>query len=93
MHATPILRPKSGFDLQLCRCAVRVDVWRAVRTFVNEQCNASRAAARLYAHRNALLRQLSRADQLLPQPLSDNSVNVAVALDVLNWRGGGNATP
>lgn len=38
-------------------------------------------------HRNTLLRQLSRADQLLPQPLGDNSVNVAVALDVLYWRG------
>lgn len=59
----------------------------AVRTFVNEQCNASRAAARLYTHRNTLLRQLSRADQLLPRPLAENSVNVAVALDVLHWRG------
>jgi DNA-binding PucR family transcriptional regulator len=65
----------------------------AVRTFVNEQCNASRAATRLYTHRNTLLRQLSRADQLLPRPLGDNSVNVAVALDVLHWHGGGNATP
>jgi len=63
----------------------------AVRTFVNEQCNASRAATRLYTHRNTLLRQLSRADQLLPQPLGDNSVNVAVALDVLHWRGEGHA--
>jgi DNA-binding PucR family transcriptional regulator len=56
-------------------------------TFVNEQCNASRVASRLYTHRNTLLRKLSRADQLLPQPLGDNSVNVAVALDVLYWRG------
>jgi DNA-binding PucR family transcriptional regulator len=61
----------------------------AVRTFVNEQCNASRAAARLYTHRNTLLRQLSRADQLLPRPLGENSVSVAVALDVLHWRGNG----
>jgi DNA-binding PucR family transcriptional regulator len=58
----------------------------AVRTFVTEQCNASRAATRLYTHRNTLLRQLTRADQLLPQPLAENSVNVAVALDVLHWR-------
>jgi hypothetical protein len=56
-------------------------------TFVNEQCNASRAPTRLCTHRNTLLRQLSRADQLLLQPLGDNSVNVAVALDVLHWRG------
>jgi DNA-binding PucR family transcriptional regulator len=58
-----------------------------VRTFVAEQCNASRAAARLYTHRNTLLRRLARADELLPRPLADSSVNVAVALDVLRWRG------
>jgi DNA-binding PucR family transcriptional regulator len=54
------------------------------------QCNASRAARGLYTYRNTLLRQLSRADQLLPQPFGENSVNVAVALDVLHWRGDGN---
>ncbi len=61
----------------------------AVRTFVNEQCNASRAASRLYTHRNTLLRQLTRADELLPRPLAEDCVNVAVALDVVNWRGSG----
>ena len=58
-----------------------------VRTFVDEQCNASRAATRLYTHRNTLLRRLARADELLPRPLAESSVNVAVALDVLRWRG------
>jgi DNA-binding PucR family transcriptional regulator len=58
-----------------------------VRTFVASQCNASRAAARLYTHRNTLLRRLARADELLPRPLADSSVEVAVALDVLRWRG------
>ena len=61
----------------------------AVRTFVNEQCNASRAASRLYTHRNTLLRQLTRADELLPRPLAEDCVNVAVALDIVNWRGSG----
>jgi DNA-binding PucR family transcriptional regulator len=58
-----------------------------VRTFVEEQCNASRAAKRLYTHRNTLLRRLARADELLPRPLAESSVEVAVALDVLRWRG------
>ena len=58
-----------------------------VRVFVTEQCNASRAAARLYTHRNTLLRRLARADELLPRPLAECSVDVAVALDVLRWRG------
>ena len=63
------------------------DLRAAVLTFVNEQCNASRAAARLYTHRNTLLRRLSRAEQLLPRPLGDNSVHVAVALDMVRWSG------
>jgi DNA-binding PucR family transcriptional regulator len=64
------------------------EIRTAVLAFVTEQCNASRAATRLYTHRNTLLRRLSRAEHLLPRPLEDNSVNVAVALDVLRWRGG-----
>lgn len=59
----------------------------AVRVFVREQCNVSRAAAKLFTHRNTLLRRLARADELLPRPLADNSVEVSVALDVLHWRG------
>jgi DNA-binding PucR family transcriptional regulator len=58
-----------------------------VRTFVVSQCNASRAAERLFTHRNTLLRRLARADELLPRPLAESSVDVAVALDVLRWRG------
>ena len=58
-----------------------------IRTFVDEQCNASRAAKRLYTHRNTLLRRLARADELLPRPLAESTVEVAVALDVLRWRG------
>ena len=41
----------------------------AVETFINEQCNASRAAARLYTHRNTLTERLHRAEKLLPRPL------------------------
>ncbi|MGK2865675.1 MAG: PucR family transcriptional regulator [Mycobacterium sp.] len=58
-----------------------------VRVFVASQCNASRAAARLYTHRNTLLRRLARAEELLPLPLAESSVSVAVALDVLRWTG------
>jgi DNA-binding PucR family transcriptional regulator len=65
------------------------DLRAAVLTFVNAQCNASRAAARLYTHRNTLLRRISRAEQLLPRPLSANSVQVAVALDMVRWSADG----
>jgi DNA-binding PucR family transcriptional regulator len=58
-----------------------------VLTFINEQCNASRAAKRLYTHRNTLLRRLESAQRLLPRPLEHTTVHVAVALEALQWRG------
>lgn len=66
------------------------DLQRAVLTYVHDQCNSTRAAATLFTHRNTLLRMLTRADELLPRPLERTSVNVAVALEALRWRGTGN---
>jgi DNA-binding PucR family transcriptional regulator len=63
------------------------EITETVRVYLAAECNASRAAARLYTHRNTLLRRLARADQLLPRPLAENVVNVAAALEVLRWRG------
>ncbi|MFD0580109.1 PucR family transcriptional regulator [Dactylosporangium darangshiense] len=60
----------------------------AVRVFLAEQGNATRAAARLFTHRNTLLRRLSRADALLPRPLAANGLNIGVALEILRWSGG-----
>lgn len=57
-----------------------------VLTFIHEQCNASRTAARLFTHRNTLSRRLTRANELLPQPLEVSSVRVAVALEALRWQ-------
>jgi DNA-binding PucR family transcriptional regulator len=56
-------------------------------TFINEQCNASRAAKRLHTHRNTLLRRLESAQRMLPRPLENTSVRVAVALEALRLRG------
>lgn len=61
----------------------------SVLVFIQERCNAARAAARLYTHRNTLLRRLTRAQELLPRPLDDNVVPIAVALEMLKWRGAG----
>jgi DNA-binding PucR family transcriptional regulator len=63
------------------------ELQETVLTFVTEQCNASRAAARLYTHRNTLLRRLTRAEELLPRSLEHTSVHVAAALEALRWRG------
>jgi DNA-binding PucR family transcriptional regulator len=58
-----------------------------VRTYIREQCNASRTAERLYTHRNTVLRRLARADELLPRPLAEDVIGVGAALEVLRWRG------
>lgn len=63
------------------------ELHKTVLTFVNEQCSIGRTTKVLYTHRNTLLRRLDRAQQLLPRPLDHSSVHVAVALEVLQWRG------
>jgi DNA-binding PucR family transcriptional regulator len=57
----------------------------ALSMFLRVGCNASHAAELLHTHRNTLLRRLTRAESLLPRPLEEQRVHVAVALDVLRW--------
>lgn len=61
------------------------DLLASVELFLEEGCNASRAADRLSVHRNTLLRRLDAADSLLPRPLQDNRIHVGVALELLRW--------
>lgn len=56
-------------------------------TYINEQCNAARAAQQLYIHRNTLLSRLDAAQRLLPRSLDHNTVRIAVALEALKWHG------
>ncbi len=60
-----------------------------VRIYLREQSNATRAARLMYAHRNTVLSRLARAEALLPRPLADNSLDVALALEAVHWRGPG----
>lgn len=53
--------------------------------FLNAGSNASEAALLLHVHRNTLLRRLAVAEELLPRPLADNRIHVAVALEALSW--------
>lgn len=68
--------------------SAEAELQQTVLTFIHEQCNASRTATRLFTHRNTLSRRLTRANELLPQPLEVSSVRVAVALEALRWRAG-----
>lgn len=63
------------------------EIHDAVLTLVQERFNTSRTAERLHTHRNTVIRRLARADELLPRPLAENPVDVAAALQVLQWRG------
>lgn len=58
-----------------------------LRVYIQQLCNTSRTAQRLFIHRNTIIRRLARADELLPKPLADNIVAIAAALEVLHWRG------
>lgn len=63
-----------------------VELRESLRVFLRDGCNASLAAEHLRTHRNTLLRRLSRAEELLPRPLAQQRVEVAVALEILRWR-------
>lgn len=62
------------------------ELQETVRVYLAELGNASAAAARLFTHRNTVLRRLARADELLPQPIAGDPVRIGVALEVLRWR-------
>ncbi|HEX3802154.1 MAG TPA: PucR family transcriptional regulator [Solirubrobacteraceae bacterium] len=58
-----------------------------MRTYLRVRSNATRTAEVLFSHRNTVLARLSRAEDLLPRSLEENSLAVAVALEVVHWRG------
>lgn len=58
-----------------------------VLTYIKAECNASRAAKLLYTHRNTVLHRLETAQRLLPRPLDNTIIQVAVAIEALQWRG------
>lgn len=60
-------------------------VRQSLHAFLECGCNATEAAKKLHTHRNTLLRRLSKAEDMLPRPLADNRIQVAVALEALYW--------
>lgn len=59
-----------------------------VRTYLEEIGSVTRTAERLFTHRNTVLRRITRADDLLPQPLRSHPLDVAAALELWQWLGG-----
>jgi len=56
----------------------------ALLTYVQSGFNTTRAAARLYLHRNTVERRVSKADELSAVKIGDNPVHVSAALLVLD---------
>ena len=47
----------------------------------------SRAARALFTHRNTVLNRLDARRELLPAPLAGRGLQVALALEIVHWRG------
>lgn len=58
-----------------------------LRVYLREGSSASRAARALYTHRNTVLNRLAKARDLLPAPLEERGVPVALALEIVHWLG------
>ena len=54
-------------------------------TFLATGSNVTEAAKQLHTHRNTLLRRLSKAEDMLPRPLSAHLIHVGAALEILRW--------
>ncbi|OYN95527.1 transcriptional regulator [Enemella evansiae] len=57
-----------------------------LRVHLHGGCRTTHTAQALHLHRNTVVRQLAKAERLLPAPLEDGGVAVAVALDILHWQ-------
>ncbi len=57
------------------------------RTYLREGHNATGTARALFTHRNTVVARLARIDELLPAPLEGRSLPVALALEIVHWRG------
>jgi DNA-binding PucR family transcriptional regulator len=63
------------------------DLRETLRVYLAEQSSAARTAELMFTHRNTVLNRIRRAEELLPRPLGENSLAIAVALEALHHRG------
>jgi DNA-binding PucR family transcriptional regulator len=63
------------------------ELHETARAYVREQFNATRTARVLFTHRNTVLKRLARMEEMLPEPLEGNGLQVGLALEILHWLG------
>lgn len=61
----------------------RNDLVRTLRTYLDEGANASKAADRLFLHRNSMLYRLARIEKLIRLDLKDPKARLALQLRML----------
>lgn len=61
------------------------DLHETVRTYLRLLGSTSATAEEQFTHRNTVIRRLARADRLLPHPLHEDPLRIAVALEFLRW--------
>ncbi|MEU2032673.1 PucR family transcriptional regulator [Nocardia amamiensis] len=59
-----------------------------LRVYLREGSSTTQAAKALFAHRNTIVNRLERARGLLPQPLEGRTLQVALALEIVQVTGG-----
>jgi DNA-binding PucR family transcriptional regulator len=63
------------------------ELCETLRVYLQEDASASRAARRLFTHRNTVLNRVRRAEELLPRPLAGRGLSVGLALELWHWFG------
>lgn len=61
------------------------DLRQSLLVYIQCGCNVTNTAQILHTHRNTLVRRLGKAEELLPQALSANLVQIAAALEMKRW--------
>lgn len=62
------------------------DLRETVRVYLGLLGNATATAEVLFTHRNTVLRRLERANELLPRPVVEDPLRIAMALEAVRWR-------
>lgn len=63
----------------------RPELREALRVHLLEHRSATRAARRLFTHRNTVLNRVARAEALLPRPVDEQPLAVLLALELDHW--------
>jgi DNA-binding PucR family transcriptional regulator len=58
------------------------EIRETLRTYLRQECSLSQTAQAEYAHRNTVAARLDRARDLLPEHLTDRTLQVALALEI-----------